>query len=610
MRNPLADWINERTGYRAFARTFSDQVMPGGARWRYVFGTTLATVFLVQAFSGLMMMLAYSPSSNSAWGSVYYISNVMWMGWIIRGLHHFGAQTVMVLLGMHLVQTLLSGAYRKPREVNWWLGLALFVLVVGFGHTGYQLPWDQKGYWATKVVTNIMGGAPVVGPYIKTIVVGGNDYGNQTLTRFYGLHVGVLPVLLFLCLAAHVYLAKRHGLTPPAHVAPGREENYYPAQTFRNTAVSALVVAIMMGLVLYHGGAPLDAPADPSTPDYPARPEWFFLSLFQMLKSFPGRLEWVGSIVIPGSILTVLALLPLLEKVLPWKVLHFLACMFLFVLVGGAGYFTAAALWSDAHDEGFKEARRKADAAEARARFLASSPQAGIPPDGAGFLLRRDPFTEGKAVLEKKCMSCHVLDGQVAGEQSAADLTDFGSRAWIRGLLEEPSSAKYYGKVAKCDGMAEWKKTSKLTAKELDDVADFVASFAKIPADITPDEWLSDETVVKHPGSEPFQKECGKCHVIDGYTEGGVRDSPRLFAWGSPQWTERMIRKPGAPDLYGYLDPQFQMPAFGRDQLTEDDLKAMIRYLRGDYPMPMDRSSKAASPEAAGNVPAAAGHLP
>ena len=131
---------------------------------------------------------------------MYYINNVMWMGWFIRGLHHFGASTVMVLLVFHLLQVLLAGAYRKPREVNWWFGLALLVLTVGFGHTGYQLPWDQKGYWATKVMTNIMGGAPLIGPYFKTIVVGGTEYGNQTITRLYGLHVAILPILMILCL--------------------------------------------------------------------------------------------------------------------------------------------------------------------------------------------------------------------------------------------------------------------------------------------------------------------------------------------------------------------------------------------------------------------------
>ena len=315
-------------------------------------------------------------------------------------------------------------------------------------------------------------------------------------------------------------------------------------------------------------------------------PEWFFLFLFQMLKHFPGRLEWVGSIVIPSTILLVLFLLPLLDRALPSRLVHFAACALVFALIGGAGYLTAEALQYDATDKQFLAARKKADEARERALFLAASPQAGIPPEGAGFLMRRDPLTHGLAVLDKKCLGCHVLGGKGTGEQTACDLKDFGSRAWVRGLLENPQAAAYYGKVPKCDGMAEWKKSSKLKGKELDDVADFVASFAKISADMTPDEWLNSPGVAKHPGSEPFQKECGQCHKIEGYTEGGTRDAPGLFAWASPQWITRMIRKPGAPDLYGYFEGKEQMPPFGPEQLTDNDVDMVIRFLRNDYPMP------------------------
>jgi ubiquinol-cytochrome c reductase cytochrome b subunit len=592
----LADWLDDRTGHRALIRKFSGEILPGGARWRYVFGSALASVFLIQAVTGVLMMTAYSPSSASAWGSVYYINNVMWMGWMIRGLHHFGASAVMILLVLHLLQVLLAGSYRQPREVNWWLGLCLLVLTVGFGHTGYQLPWDQKGYWATKVATSIIGGAPVIGPQLKTALVGGTDMGNQTLTRFYGLHVGILPALMFLCLWAHVSLARRHGLTPPADQSAAGAEPYWPAQTFKNLVFLAIVFGIMAGLVLVEGGAPLDAPADPSTADYPARPEWFFLFLFQMLKHFPGRLEWVGSIVVPSTILLILVLLPLLDRVLPSKLLHFFACMLIFTLVGGAGYLTFEALQSDSRDERFQAARKAADAARQRALFLASSPEAGIPPEGAGFLMRHDPLTHGQAMLEKKCLGCHFLGGKGTGEQTAADLQDFGSHRWVRRLLEKPSADAYFGKVKGGGGMVEWKKSSKLQAQQLDEVADFVASFAKIPADSTPDEWLSDPEVVKHKGSEPFQKECGQCHKIEGFTEGGTRDAPGLFAWGSPQWLSRMISKPGAPDLYGFIEEKDRMPPFGSDQLTRNDLEMIIRFLDHEYPMPDATSPSSAEP--------------
>jgi mono/diheme cytochrome c family protein len=201
-------------------------------------------------------------------------------------------------------------------------------------------------------------------------------------------------------------------------------------------------------------------------------------------------------------------------------------------------------------------------------------------------------------VLERRCLGCHVLDGRGLGEQSAPDLAHYGTRGWIRGLLENPRSPTYFGKVPDCDGMDEWKKNSKLDARQLDAVADFVASFARIPPDTTPDEWLASPEVAQHAGLEPFQKECGKCHAIEGFTEGGTRESTGLFGWGSPAWIARMVRKPGADDRYGFLGEHQRMPAFGPDQVSDNDLNMVIRYVQGDYP-------RSATPPAPGSGSAA-----
>jgi ubiquinol-cytochrome c reductase cytochrome b subunit len=558
-----------------------------------VFGSALSTTFVIQLVTGLLLMLSYSPSSSTAWGSVFYINQDLWMGWFIRGIHHFGSQAMVILLVLHLLQVLTAGAYRAPREVNWWFGMALLFLTLGFSLTGYLLPWDQKGYWATKVATNIMGGAPVLGPYLQKVVVGGSDYGNQTVTRFFGLHVGILPALFVLCLAAHVALFRRHGLTPPRHAHTRTEGKFWPEQLFYDTVFSVLVFAILVGLVIREGGANLDAPADPSSSDYPARPEWYFLSLFQMLKLFPGDREVIGTIVVPTAILVVMLLIPLFDRILPSRLAHFLACGFVFALVGGAGYLTYEAIRADEHDALFQQARRKADDARQRALELASNPEVLVPPDGAAYVLLRDPLYHGRKVLESKCLSCHhyfyrgqmtQVDGkEVSTPQTASDLKDFGTRKWVRGLLEDPSSREYFGYVPQCDGMSEWKLSSKLKPEELEVVADFVASFAKIPADQTPQEWLNSPGVADHPGLEPFQKECGQCHAIEGFTDGGMRDAPNLFAWGSPRWIARMIHKPGALDLYGYLEAKDQMPSL-KDQLTVNDVDTVIRYILNDYP--------------------------
>jgi ubiquinol-cytochrome c reductase cytochrome b subunit len=585
LRKAFADWLDDRTGYRALMHEALEEPIPGGARWRYVFGSALSTTFVIQAATGLLLMLSYAPSSSTAWGSVYYVSHVMTGGWFLRGVHHFGSQAMVVLLAMHLIQVLWAGAYRSPREVNWWFGMVLMALTLGFSLTGYLLPWDQKGYWATKVATNIMGGAPVLGPYIQKVVVGGTDYGNQTLTRFYGLHVGVLPALFVMSLAGHVALFRRHGLTPPRNAADRTAGKFWPEQLFMDTVFSVLVFGVIVLLVVGEHGANLDAPADPASSDYPARPEWYFLSLFQMLKLFPGDREVIGTIVIPTAILVVLLLVPLFDRVLPRGLAHFLACGFVFALVGGAGYLTFEAWKADAADKSFQAARVKADEARQRALRLAGDPDVMVPPDGAAYVLLRDPLYHGQGVLEAKCLGCHVYGGKGVGKQVASDLKDFGSKAWVRGLLENPESPTYFGSFLKPEdsGMVEWKKGSKLDAKQLDDVADFVAGFARVPADQTLDEWLATPGVADHPGAELYQKNCGTCHALGDLGEGGMRDAPGLFGWGSDWWIARMIRKPGAPDLYQYLDEDKRMPSFA-DQLTDNDVRTVVRFLRNDYP--------------------------
>ncbi len=359
MVKPLLNWLDDRTGWRGLMHEALEEPIPGGARWRYVFGSALVSTFFIQLATGVLLMFSYSPSSTTAWGSVYYINNVMTMGWMIRGVHHFGSQAMVVLLALHLIQVVIAGAYRAPREVNWWFGMALLFVTLGFSLTGYLLPWDQKGYWATKVATNIAAGAPVLGPYIQTVVVGGTNYGNQTLTRFFGLHVGVLPALLVLCLIAHVALFRKHGVTAPTSKRPTGK--FWPEQVCMDVAASVFVLGVLVFLAVSEHGAHLDAPADPSSQDYPARPEWYFLSLFQMLKLFPGDREVIGTIVIPGAIMTVLLLLPLIDKAIPWRLAHFLSCALIFGLVGGVGYLTIQAFREDAGNPQFQEARVRAD---------------------------------------------------------------------------------------------------------------------------------------------------------------------------------------------------------------------------------------------------------
>ena len=241
------DWLDHRTGYKLLVQGALDEPIPGGARWRYITGSMLTFAFLVQVITGFALWAAYSPSTQTAWESVYYIQHVMSYGWLVRGIHHYAAQAMMVLLGLHFLQVIWDGAYRAPREVNFWLGLILMQIVIGLSLTGYLLPWDQKGYYATKVATNIAGATPIIGPQVQQIAQGGVAYGHHTLTRFFALHAGLLPALLVFFLVLHIYVFRRHGITAPdAEWRSQHDTTFWPDQVLKD-GVACLAVLATVG---------------------------------------------------------------------------------------------------------------------------------------------------------------------------------------------------------------------------------------------------------------------------------------------------------------------------------------------------------------------------
>ena len=192
----LYDWYVDRTGYPELLRTALYEYIPGGSRFRYATGSMLVFSFVTMVITGMFLWMGYSPSSQTAWESVYFIQYEMNGGWLLRGIHHFMAQAMMVLLPLHLLQVVIDKAYQGPREFNFWTGMVAMLLILGLALTGYLLPWDQKGFWATGVATNLMALSPGFGSQIQELVVGGKEYGHHTLTRFFALHAGILPALL------------------------------------------------------------------------------------------------------------------------------------------------------------------------------------------------------------------------------------------------------------------------------------------------------------------------------------------------------------------------------------------------------------------------------
>jgi quinol-cytochrome oxidoreductase complex cytochrome b subunit len=215
----LSDWLDERFAWRQAWQAIFLRKIPH-VNWLYTLGSATLFVAVLQVVTGILLTLYYVPTPDHAYDSVMYITTQLPAGWLIRGLHHWGASAMVVLTALHLLRVFLYGAYKYPREVTWLTGVGLLLVVVGFGFTGYLLPWDQKAYWATTVGTRIAGVAPVIGPWILKIARGGPELSAVTLARFFGTHVWVLPAALLMLVGVHLYLVIRIGIS----AVPTKEE--------------------------------------------------------------------------------------------------------------------------------------------------------------------------------------------------------------------------------------------------------------------------------------------------------------------------------------------------------------------------------------------------
>ncbi len=209
-------WIDERLDVHDYVKKdILDKPIPKGLNLTYCFGGITFFLFVMLAVTGYFMTLYYVPSPEQAYDAVDYLTYEVPMGQVIRGVHHWSGNLMMVTIFLHMLRVFIYGAYKKPREINWISGVVLFCLVMGFGFTGYLLPWDQKAYWATNVGTSIMGTVPVVGDYTLRLMRGGSDLGALTLTRFYTLHVLFLPLVTVIFLLAHFVMIRKQGISSP-----------------------------------------------------------------------------------------------------------------------------------------------------------------------------------------------------------------------------------------------------------------------------------------------------------------------------------------------------------------------------------------------------------
>lgn len=317
------DWVEDRTAVGVAVRWFLSVAIPRDAHTYYLGGTTLF-LFIVQAISGTLLALYYQPSPEAAYDSIVFIMTAVNFGWLIRSFHHWSANLMILMAFLHMLRVFWHGVYKPPREITWVVGALLGLVTLGFGFTGYLLPWDQRAFWATTVGTDIAGSTPLIGDLLREFLRGGPEVSALTLSRFFGIHVLVLPAAMVILLAAHLYLIHHHGIADPPYVtieAAKRKflpffPNYVLGEFIAWYAVLALLIVLSS---LFPAG--LEDKADPLVTPPHIKPEWYFLGVYQFLKltgelrSFLGpQAPLLVGLAVPGIVVILMVVLPFVDR--------------------------------------------------------------------------------------------------------------------------------------------------------------------------------------------------------------------------------------------------------------------------------------------------------
>jgi ubiquinol-cytochrome c reductase cytochrome b subunit len=453
----LVKWFDRRTGINTLLHESLDEPIHGGARWAYVFGSGLLYLFMSQVITGVFLALYYVPSADHAHTTVAYLVKVVTAGSFVRSIHAYGSSGIIILLLLHIGQTILYGSYKGRRELLWLSGCVLLALMLAMAFTGYLLPWDEKSYFASAVGTNLIAEVPFIGPPLQQLVRGGSQMGTLTISRFFVLHVFVLPAMLIGFIAAHVFFFRKAGAAGPIKEDPVNPKlpsvPFYPRQVLMDGVFAVFLIGILAAIAKF---LPMDLgpAANPADTHFLPRPEWYYRPAFQWLKYLSGHWSLVGGILLPALLALIFAAAPFLDRRLerrPWRrpvsVGIFLLFLIAYTSLGVASYR------DDYRDPGAAAQMTKQDE---DAKAFMQKPF--VPESAAGSasaaLASADPkVLKGQALFEaNSCSSCHGDAG--VGTAAAGPLTGVGQKftdAQLIALLQAPDSKMTDGGMTPVD---------------------------------------------------------------------------------------------------------------------------------------------------------------
>jgi len=355
----LLDWVDSRLGVRDIARSYlTGYLLPRNINVWYSLGSVILTLFTLQFATGLLLLIHYVPETEKAFASVETIVNEVPFGWLVRNLHVVGANVVVIALLLHMLSVLFMGSYKRPRELTWVVGMFLLLLSLGMCLTGYLLPWSQLSYWATTIATEAPGSLPVVGEFLVNFLRGASGVGQETLGRFFALHVLGFPLLICALIGLHLFCILRIGISsppfgdgsPPSAAGRFRHQDhpggipFFPNFVVEELAVISFFLAALTAVTVYAPTLFLPSnafvPADPFVTPEGIKPEWYFLWAYQTLKIFPSKAFGLG---VQGAGVLFLILLPFFDRSLERNPLR--RPLFLIDAIFGFVLLIALSIW-------------------------------------------------------------------------------------------------------------------------------------------------------------------------------------------------------------------------------------------------------------------------
>ena len=600
----LFNWLARRWPLSPLIRLALEEDMAGGPSFAYVFGSAALIILILQVITGIWQLFYYVPTLAQGYNSLNYLRTEVPFGWLVHGLHYWGANVMVVCVFLHMSQVFIWGAYKEPHELQWVTGILLFLLTMGMSLTGGALPWDKRSYWLIEVASSAAGSMPLLGDWIKRLMLAGGVIGQLTLSRFFILHVALISGALMGLAAFHLVALRKVGNAGPwdkeKHAVTGP---FWPDQVFNDgLVVSAVLFALIALSVVFP--PPYAGMADPLDATYIPKPEWNFLFFYQALKYFPGKLEIIATAGIPLVGTLLLLLIPFFDRDPERRPTRRPLAMGAWA-IAVAGFIGLTAAGAISQPEGLGEATKTVDPPPIQ---TAAAPAAASPAPPAPSSAKPSPAVNaGQNLFQAHgCTACHKIDGN--GGAIGPDLSGEGikgrTREWLTEQLRNPKAH---------NPASIMPPQTTLSPAEIGQLVDYLlarktpASAGPAPGAVpslsasnghsdTPGAALSIIGSAEH-GAILFAKNCVSCHGPEGKSgiaNPGSQDGkvptlnpaepdvfnadPRIFAANADRYLQHGMRPEG-------LNPLVSMIPFGdTNALTQQqiaDLEAYILNLNG-----------------------------